>query len=107
MGSAEVVELSYDPQKISYEELLEVFWRAHDPTQLNRQGPDIGTEYRSVIFVHSPKQRQIAELSLSELQASAAPNKPLVTQIEDADGFRRAADFHQRYFEKKGRKKSA
>src|SRR6476661_7178671 len=83
-GHAEAVEVEYDPERVSYEQLLAVFWGEHDPTQKNRQGPDVGTQYRSEIFVHSPEQRRIA------------------TQISDAPTFWRAEEYHQRYFEKHG-----
>jgi peptide-methionine (S)-S-oxide reductase len=100
-GHAEVVEVTYDPEEISYDELLGVFWRKHDPTQLNRQGWDIGDNYRSAIFVHDDEQRAAAEASL----AAEQPNhrKPIVTQIEDAQTFYEAEDYHQQYLEKRGR----
>jgi len=107
MSGAEVVDISFDPTQISYADLLFAFWQAHDPTQLNRQGPDIGSEYRSVIFAHNAEQFQAAERSKAELQEQRLRNKPVVTQIEHTEDLHRAADFHQRYFEKKGRKKTA
>lgn len=104
MGSrlaAEVVEVSFDPAKISYADLLKVYWSIHDPTQLDRQGPDIGPEYRSVIFAHSAEQRQEAERSKAELEEKGVHQKPVLTAIEDAADMLRAAEFHQRYYEKK------
>jgi peptide-methionine (S)-S-oxide reductase len=102
-GHAEVVEVSYDPERVSYEQLLDVFWGKHDPTQLNRQGWDIGDQYRSVIFVHDEEQREAAERSKRELAASGRYRKPIVTQIEPAPTFYRAEDYHQQYLEKRGR----
>ena len=99
-GHAEVVEVEFDPERVSYEELLDVFWRAHDPTQLNRQGPDVGSQYRSVIFVQDEEQRRAAEASLQREQSRHA--RPIVTRIEDAPPFWRAEDYHQRYLEKRG-----
>lgn len=99
-GHAEVVEVEYDPEKVSYDELLDVFWRAHDPTQKNRQGPDVGTQYRSAIFYHDEDQRRRAEASRERAQASRS--RPVVTEITAAGTFYRAEDYHQRYFEKKG-----
>jgi peptide-methionine (S)-S-oxide reductase len=100
-GHAEVVEVDYDPDQVSYDELLEVFWRKHNPTQLNRQGWDIGDQYRSVIFVHDEQQRDAAEQSKQNEQA--AYRKPIVTQIEPAPTFYEAEDYHQQYLEKRGR----
>ena len=97
-GHAEVVEVEYDPSKVSYEELLEVFWQNHDPTQLNRQGPDVGTQYRSVIFFLSPEQETAAHASKEKAQERF--KKPITTQIKPASEFYRAEDYHQRYFEK-------
>jgi peptide-methionine (S)-S-oxide reductase len=99
-GHAEVVEVKFDPDEISYEELLEVFWRLHDPTQLNRQGPDVGTQYRSAIFVYDDEQRAIAEASKANAQERYS--KPIATTIEPASTFWRAEDYHQRYLEKRG-----
>lgn len=101
-GHAEVVEVTYDPAEVSYETLLDVFWNEHDPTQLNRQGPDIGDQYRSVIFYHTPEQRAEAEASKERLQASGKYRRPVVTVIEPAQTFYRAEDYHQRYLEKRG-----
>ena len=100
-GHAEVVEVTYDPSEISYEDLLGVFWRKHDPTQLNRQGWDIGDNYRSVIFVHDEEQRAAAERSKEAEKANH--RKPVVTQIEAAQTFYEAEDYHQQYLEKRGR----
>ena len=97
-GHAEVVEVEYDPSKVSYEELLEVFWREHDPTQLNRQGPDVGTQYRSVIFFLTPEQETAAHASKEKAQERF--KKPITTQIKPASEFYRAEEYHQRYFEK-------
>jgi peptide-methionine (S)-S-oxide reductase len=100
-GHAEVVEVTYDPDRVSYDELLEVFWQKHDPTQLNRQGWDIGDQYRSVIFVHDEDQREAALRSKAHEQARYA--QPIVTKVEPAQTFYRAEDYHQRYLEKQGR----
>jgi peptide-methionine (S)-S-oxide reductase len=101
-GHAEVVQVNYDPAQVSYESLLQIFWENHDPTQLNRQGPDVGTQYRSVIFTHSPEQKAAAEASRDRLQASGRFRRPIVTVIEPAPTFYRAEDYHQRYLEKRG-----
>ena len=92
--------MTYDPERLPYEALLAVFWANHDPTQLNRQGPDIGDQYRSVIFVHDASQREAAERSREQVQARLT--KPVVTQIEDAPTFWPAEDYHQQYLEKRG-----
>jgi peptide-methionine (S)-S-oxide reductase len=102
-GHAEVVEVDYDPKQVSYEDLLDVFWGKHNPTQRNRQGWDIGNQYRSVIFFHDEEQREAAERSKAELDASGRYRKPVVTLVEPAQTFYRAEDYHQRYLEKKGR----
>jgi peptide-methionine (S)-S-oxide reductase len=99
-GHAEVVEVEYDPSQISYEKLLDVFWSNHNPTTLNRQGPDVGTQYRSVIFYHSPEQKAAAERS--KIAQSNRFNRPIVTQVEAAPNFWRAEEYHQRYLEKRG-----
>jgi methionine-S-sulfoxide reductase len=99
-GHAEVVEVTYDPDRIPYEQLLAVFFAEHDPTQLNRQGPDIGDQYRSVVFVHDAAQRAAAEAAVDRVQERLS--KPVVTQIEDAPPFWPAEDYHQRYLEKRG-----
>ncbi|MDQ6929701.1 MAG: peptide-methionine (S)-S-oxide reductase MsrA [Candidatus Eremiobacteraeota bacterium] len=101
-GHAEVVQVTYDPDKVSYAKLLELFWRMHDPTTLNRQGPDVGTQYRSAIFYYTPEQAQEARESKSALETSGRFNKPVVTQIEPATTFFAAEDYHQRYNEKHG-----
>jgi peptide-methionine (S)-S-oxide reductase len=100
-GHAEVVEVTYDPERVSYDELLDVFWHKHDPTQLNRQGWDIGDNYRSAIFFHDDEQREAAERSKAAEQASWS--KPIVTQVEPAQPFWEAEDYHQQYLEKRGR----
>jgi peptide-methionine (S)-S-oxide reductase len=97
-GHAEVIEVEYDPSKVSYEELLELFWKEHDPTQLNRQGPDVGTQYRSVIFFVKPEQETAAHASKEKAQERF--RKPIVTEIRPASEFYRAEEYHQRYFEK-------
>jgi peptide-methionine (S)-S-oxide reductase len=101
-GHAEAVEVDYDPAKVSYQTLLNVFWENHDPTQLNRQGPDFGTQYRSAIFYHSPEQEQEARASKSQLQKSSHLQRPIVTQIVPATTFYEAEDYHQQYLEKRG-----
>lgn len=102
-GHAEVVEVTFDPSAVSYETLLDVFWRNHDPTTRNRQGPDLGSQYRSVIFYHSPEQKAAAEAKLAELDKSGTFRRPIVTQIEPAPPFYRAEDYHQQYLAKHGR----
>jgi len=101
-GHAEAVEVEYDPAKVSYEDLLNVFWENHDPTQLNRQGPDFGTQYRSAIFFHSPEQEQAAKISKQERGKSGQFGRPIVTQIVPAVTFYEAEDYHQQYLEKRG-----
>jgi peptide-methionine (S)-S-oxide reductase len=100
-GHAEVVEVTYDPDQVSYEQLLGIFWRKHDPTQLNRQGWDIGDNYRSVVFFHDDEQRDAAVRSKEHEQANWSA--PIVTQIEPAQTFYEAEDYHQQYLEKRGR----
>ena len=102
-GHAEVVEVDYDPEKVSYDELLDVFWKIHDPTTLNRQGPDIGTQYRSAIFFHNEDQKKKAELSKSSKQSEGKYPDGIVTEITPHETFYRAEEYHQRYFEKMGR----
>ena len=102
-GHAEAVEVTFDPSKISFAQLLDAFWEMHDPTTPNRQGPDIGTQYRSAIFYHSPEQKTAAEASRDTLQASGRAQRPIVTEIVPASNFYRAEEYHQRYFEKTGR----
>ena len=101
-GHAEVVQVTFDPAKVSYEQLLNVFWEMHDPTTLNRQGPDIGTQYRSAIFFHSPEQQAIARKSKAEVEASGKFKRPIVTEITPASTFYRAEEYHQKYLEKRG-----
>jgi peptide-methionine (S)-S-oxide reductase len=101
-GHAEVVEVDFDPSVVPYERLLEVFWSAHDPTQVNRQGPDVGTQYRSVIFFHSPEQEAAARASRDRLDQSGRFRRPIATQIEPASRFWRAEDYHQQYLAKRG-----
>lgn len=98
-GHAECVQVQYEPDKISYDELLEVFWQVHDPTTLNRQGADEGTQYRSVIFYHNDEQKEKAEHYKAELDKSGAFNKPIVTEITPATTFYKAEDYHQEYYQ--------
>lgn len=102
-GHAEVVEVIFDPARVSYENLLETFWSLHDPTTPDRQGPDIGTQYRSVIFFHTPEQQASAEASKKRLMQSTMFRRPIVTEIVPAGTFFRAEEYHQRYLEKAGR----
>jgi peptide-methionine (S)-S-oxide reductase len=99
-GHAEVVQVTFDPEVISYREILEVFFTIHDPTTLNRQGADVGTQYRSAIFYHSPEQEQIAREVIAETNASGVWHAPLVTQLEPLDCFYRAEGYHQNYYER-------
>jgi peptide-methionine (S)-S-oxide reductase len=101
-GHAEVVEVEFDPAQLNYDELLDVFWSSHNPTTLNRQGPDVGRQYRSVIFYHSPAQKAAAEVSKEKVDKSGRFQRPIVTQIEPAPTFWRAEDYHQRYLAKRG-----
>jgi len=101
-GHAEVVEVEYDPKIVPYDRLLDVFWNGHNPTQLNRQGPDVGTQYRSVIFFHDAEQEKAARASKERLAASGKFARPIVTEISPAPPFWRAEEYHQRYFEKRG-----
>lgn len=101
-GHAEAVRVTYDPSRVGYDDLLRTFWEIHDPTQRNRQGPDVGTQYRSAIFVHDEDQRRAAEASKAALEASGRLSRPVATEIVDADPFWRAEEYHQRYFEKRG-----
>ncbi len=101
-GHAEVVQVTYDPRKLSYEKLVQAFWDCHDPSQMNRQGPDVGTQYRSAIFAHSQNQRDIALGSRSDLQASGRFKADIATVVEPAQTFYPAEDYHQRYLEKRG-----
>ena len=101
-GHAEVVRIEYDPSRVSFEQLLELFWQIHDPTTLNRQGPDIGTQYRSVIFYYDDRERAAAEESKRRLDESDRLRRPVVTQIVPSAEFYPAEDNHQRYYEKMG-----
>lgn len=101
-GHAEVVKIEYNPEEISYAQLLEVFWNNHNPTTLNRQGPDVGTQYRSVIFYYTEEQKRLAEASKKELDESGRYKNPIVTEIVPADTFWRAEEYHQRYLQKRG-----
>src|ERR1700719_564925 len=101
-GHAEVVQVEFDPSEVSYEELLRVFWENHDPTTLNRQGPDTGTQYRSAIFYHTPEQEAAANASKDALAKSGLYKRPIVTEITAAPEFWRAEDYHQQYLEKRG-----
>ncbi|MEM6845078.1 MAG: peptide-methionine (S)-S-oxide reductase MsrA [Bacteroidota bacterium] len=97
-GHAEVVQITYDPSVISYDELLEIFWKTHDPTTLNRQGADVGTQYRSVVFYHDEEQKQLAEAYKQKLNESGAFTDPIVTEISPLDTFYPAEDYHQNYY---------
>lgn len=101
-GHAEAVEIDYDPDRITYEQLLEAFFALHDPTQMNRQGPDRGTQYRSAIFFHSPEQELAAKAFIARLTAEQRFSKPIVTQVVPAQTFWRAEEYHQKYLEKRG-----
>ena len=101
-GHAEVVQVTFDPAKVSYDQLLDVFWKVHDPTQVNRQGPDFGTQYRTAIFVHSPEQEAAAKKSLKALEASGRLRRPIATEITSASTFYRAEEYHQKYLQKRG-----
>jgi len=100
-GHAEVVEVTYDPERVSYEQLLDVFWHKHDPTQRNRQGWDVGDQYRSVVFFHDREQQEAA--LQSKVREQAIRSAPIVTQVEPAETFYEAEDYHQQYLEKRGR----
>ena len=101
-GHAEVVEVTFDPHQVSYDALLDLFWEMHDPTQFNRQGPDIGTQYRSAIFFHDSEQEASAKASKTKLDASGMLKRPVATVIEQAATFYRAEEDHQQYLEKRG-----
>jgi peptide-methionine (S)-S-oxide reductase len=101
-GHAEVVQVTFDPARVSYKTLLDVFWRVHDPTQVNRQGPDFGSQYRTAIFFHSPEQETAAKESKAALEASGTLRRPVATEITPAGKFHRAEEYHQRYLEKRG-----
>jgi peptide-methionine (S)-S-oxide reductase len=100
-GHAEAVEVEFDPEQVSYETLLDLFWRSHDPTQGNRQGPDVGSQYRSAVFFHSPEQQEQALASKARVQAQLPI--PVTTEVVPAETFFEAEDYHQQYFEKQGR----
>ena len=97
-GHAEVIQLTYDPKVVTFPELLEVFWQTHDPTTLNRQGADVGTQYRSAVFYHTPEQKTLAEQYKRELDAASAFNSPIVTEIVPVGNFYKAEDYHQNYY---------
>lgn len=101
-GHAEAVEVTFDPGRVSYDELLDVFWASHDPTQRDRQGPDVGTQYRSAVFVHDDEQKAAALASRERLERSGRLRRPVATEITPASTFWRAEDYHQRYLEKRG-----
>jgi len=101
-GHAEVLQVEFDPEQISYEALLDIFWKAHDPTQLNRQGPDVGTQYRSGIYYEDEAQRATAEASRASLEQSGQHSNPIATEIAAASEFYRAEEYHQQYLEKRG-----
>jgi peptide-methionine (S)-S-oxide reductase len=101
-GHVEVVQVTFDPEKVSYDQLLDVFWTIHDPTQVNRQGPDYGKQYRTAIFFHSPEQEAAAKKSKQALEASGKLRRPVATEITPAGPFWRAEEYHQRYLEKRG-----
>ena len=102
-GHAEAVEVTFDPAQVSYDDLLEVFWSNHNPTTPNRQGPDVGSQYRSAIVYHTPQQQAAAEASKARLAQSGRYSRPIVTEIVPASTFYRAEEYHQRYLEKHGR----
>ena len=99
-GHAEVVEVEFEPDQVAFETLLDLFWQCHDPTTLNRQGPDVGTQYRSASFFHSPEQQQVAEVSRAAAQERIP--RPIATEITEASTFYRAEEYHQQYLEKRG-----
>ncbi len=101
-GHAEVVQLEYDPSQVSYDALLQAFWDSHDPTALNRQGPDVGSQYRSAIFFHSPEQESAAKVSKARLEQAGRFKRPIVTEITAATTFYLAEDYHQKYLAKRG-----
>jgi peptide-methionine (S)-S-oxide reductase len=106
-GHAEAVEIAFNPSEVSYAELLDVFWNCHDPTQINRQGPDIGINYRSAIFYHTPEQKAAAIKSREKLESSERfKNRKIATEITEASTFYKAENYHQKYYEKRGIKKS-
>ncbi len=102
-GHAEVVQVEFDPSRVSFERLLDVFWGLHDPTTMNRQGPDIGTQYRSAVFFHDEEQAAVASASKARVEASGQFRRPIVTELSRATAFYRAEEYHQRYLDKRGR----
>ena len=102
-GHAEVCQIRFDPAKVSYLDLLEVFWKTHDPTTLNRQGPDVGTQYRSVVFYHDDEQKTLAEQTKRKLDASGAWDRPIVTEISPLTKFYKAEQYHQDYYRRNPR----
>lgn len=103
-GHAEITQVKYDPSHVSYEQLLDTFWNMHDPTQVDRQGPDVGRQYRSAIYYHTSEQKEVAERSKSAQDTSGKYSDPVATHIEPASDFYRAEEYHQKYFEKTGKK---
>ncbi|NBN94927.1 MAG: peptide-methionine (S)-S-oxide reductase [Verrucomicrobia bacterium] len=103
-GHAEVIEVTFDPSKVTYRTLVEYFFKMHDPTQVNRQGPDIGDQYRSVIFTHSPEQKKVADDVKIALTLAKTFSRPIATQIEPAPKFWRAEEYHQKYYQLRGKK---
>lgn len=101
-GHAEVVQVTFDPTKVNYNELLNVFWEIHDPTQMNRQGPDFGSQYRTAIFFHTPEQEAAAKKSVAALEASGKFRRPIATEVTPAGPFYRAEEYHQKYLQKRG-----
>jgi len=101
-GHAEVVQVTFDPAKVSYDQLLSTFWQIHDPTQVNRQGPDFGSQYRTAIFFHSPEQEAAAKISAAAAQASGKFRRPIATEITPAGTFYKAEEYHQKYLQKRG-----
>lgn len=101
-GHAEVVQVTFDPTKVNYNELLNVFWEIHDPTQMNRQGPDFGSQYRTAIFFHTPEQEAAAKKSVAVLEASGKFRRPIATEVTSAGPFYRAEEYHQKYLQKRG-----
>ena len=101
-GHAEVVQVEFDPKQVSYDRLLDLFWKIHDPTQLNRQGPDVGDQYRSVVFFHSPAQETAAKASKEKLEKSGKLKRPVATVIVPSEEFWKAEEYHQQYLAKKG-----
>ncbi len=101
-GHAEAVEVEFDQTKVSYEQLLDLFWSKHDPTTPNRQGPDIGTQYRSAVFFHDPQQEKMVRKSIDKIESEKRFKNRIVTEVLPASAFYRAEDYHQQYFEKRG-----